>query len=56
MSANVVQLRVVRGRLVAAERAEDECRRDGVNWTSEVHVRLIRLVYCLAAWDPSARP
>jgi hypothetical protein len=51
MSANVVQLRMVRGRLVATERAQDECERDEVNLAAEVHVRLVRLVYCLAAWN-----
>jgi hypothetical protein len=40
MSANVVQLRMVRGRLVATERTEEVCRRDQVNQAAEVHVRL----------------
>jgi hypothetical protein len=51
MSTNVVQLKMVRGRLVATEGTEDLCRRDEVNRAAEVHARLARLVYCLAAWD-----
>jgi hypothetical protein len=49
MSATVIQLRMVRGRLVATERAAaNECEREVVDLIGEVHVRL---VYSLASWD-----
>lgn len=45
MSTNVVQLKMVRGRLVATEKAHDRSEEE------EVAKICVRLVYCMAGWD-----